>query len=136
MRELQGVLCQCAAAQLTSLDVSDNVLTSAGLDVLVASVLSPGSPLTALHLRNNWLGTDGMIKLADAVRAHVGLRHLDVSNQGARPKDFSRVDTSQLGLLEMFKSLLVCLCGIFFLSHFDCFNYPRQHVLIVDWLCL
>ena len=94
--------------------------------MLVASVLSPGSPLTALHLRNNWLGTDGMIKLAAAVRAHGGLRHLDVSNEGARPKDFSRVDTSQVGLLEMFKSLLVCVCGFLIV-----FIFPLQHVLIV-----
>ncbi len=113
MRELQDVLRQCAAAQLTRLDVSDNLLTAVGLDVLVAKVLSPGSSLTELHLRNNWLGTDGMIKLAAAVRTHGGLRHLDVSNEGARPKDFSRVDTSQLGLLEMFKSLSVCLMRFF-----------------------
>ncbi len=133
---LQGSLRQCAA--LTRLDLSDNALTTSGLDVLLATVLAPDSPLAELHLRNNWLGTGGMIKLANAVRVHGGLRHFDTSNEGARPKDFSRVDTSQAALLEMFKALLVSLLLFFPLSFMITYSfflhvctsgeYPSSHL--------
>jgi hypothetical protein len=93
---------------LTRLNLSDNVLTGDGLDTLLTAVMSPRSQLTELHLRNNWFGDEGTVKLATAVRANAGLRHLDVSNQGARPMDLSRVDMSQIGVLQIAHALLVC----------------------------
>jgi hypothetical protein len=109
---LLPTLTQCAA--LTHLDLSDNNVTAEGVEALV-TVLLPESRLRDLRLANNWFGPAGVYALTVVLEANMGLRHIDVSNKGAPPKDASRCDSDQHALRALADALRVSCYNMYFL---------------------
>jgi hypothetical protein len=119
-------LIQCN--NLTHLDVSDNNLSSDGVEALIAA-LFPESRLQVLCLANNWFGPPGLYALAVALEANVGLKRLDVANTNARPLDMSRIDSDQHAL----KALADALQVYYFFPLIQCLTI--SNISYILWYC-